>query len=260
VWTDAEVVGVGWTARTVRGLHLAAHGLVRLLVERHGFRAVSIEGDPRVSAALDEFVRTGVGDPRATLARARSFLATEELLALVLWVRRYNERNEDTQVRVVHGSEENVSTSDAIERGLADQITTWLQQNGDRIVHVGGAFHTAVARTRRTRAAAGPVAPSAGARLRDRFGQGYLSVGLTFGSGSIPQPVPPPAPRFIERWLDDMSASAVFLSSAELRRRIADNATDCIRTRSSNSGRRPASPSSTDPPASNRPGAVQATL
>lgn len=37
MWSHAEVVAIGWTARTVHELHVVAHGLVRLLVGRLGF-------------------------------------------------------------------------------------------------------------------------------------------------------------------------------------------------------------------------------
>src|SRR5918996_2840577 len=74
LWSGTDVVGVGWTARTVRELHAVAHGLIRVLVERLGFRSVHIEGDHAASEALDTFVRTGSGDPQRTLESARPFL------------------------------------------------------------------------------------------------------------------------------------------------------------------------------------------
>src|SRR5712671_3251656 len=74
LWSDATVVGVGATARSVRELHILAHGLVRLLVVELGFRAVVIEGDRPASEQLDTFVREGTGDPRSILARSRPFL------------------------------------------------------------------------------------------------------------------------------------------------------------------------------------------
>jgi hypothetical protein len=102
LWSGAEVVGTGWTARTVRELHVVAHGLVRLLVERLGFRSVLVEGDRAMSKVLDGFVRTGA----------------------------------------VHGGADDLSSPAALERSLAHQVTEWHEPHGDRIVYLGGTNHT----------------------------------------------------------------------------------------------------------------------
>ncbi|MPY92607.1 MAG: hypothetical protein GEV08_05905 [Acidimicrobiia bacterium] len=121
--------------------------------------AVLIEGDRDASESLDGFVSGGSGDPRSILGPARPFLATEELLDLVRWLRDHNDRT-------------------------------------------SGAAHIAVNATRRLLPEASAAVPSAGALLRDRLGPGYRAIGLTFGQGRIPQPVPPPPPYALEAVLD----------------------------------------------------------
>lgn len=229
LWSDTDVVGVGWTARTVRELHVVAHGLVRLLVERGGFRSVLIEGDRAVSEALDAFVRTGASDPRAALAAARPFLATEELLDLVLWLRAHNDHHRARPVRVVHGGADDLSDPAALERSLADQVTAWREQHGDRIVYIGGTVHTAVAPQRALTSTPNEVVPSAGSLIRSRLGAHYLSVGLTFGSGAIPQHVPPAPASSLEARLDTVAHPTYLLDSREASNHAWLHGTDRIR-------------------------------
>jgi erythromycin esterase len=216
LWAEADVVGVGWTARTVRELHVVAHGLVRLLVEDFGFGSVLIEGDRQASEAIDRFVREGAGDPWATLAEARPFLAIEEMLDLVRWLRQHNRRDSVHRVGLVHGGTDDLSSPAALERSLADPVISWRERFGHRIVYLGGIYHTAVA-AQRTASAVPETVPAAGSLLRERFGAGYRSVGLTFGSGAIPQPVPPPAPSSLEARLDALPHSTKLVTTRALR-------------------------------------------
>jgi erythromycin esterase len=220
LWSGAEVVGVGWTARTVRELHVVAHGLVRLLVERLGFRSVLVEGDRAMSNVLDGFVRTGAGDPRAALAGSRPFLANQELLDLVLSLRHHNDHDGAEPVRVVHGGADDLSSPAALERSLAHQVTEWHERHGDRVVYLGGTSHTAVAPRRTPDSPDSPdspdeVVPTAGSLLRSHLGARYRSVGLTFGSGAIPQDVPNPPPASLEARLDTVPHGTFLLEPHE---------------------------------------------
>ena len=185
LWSDADVVALGWTARTVHELHIVAHGLVRLLVGRLGFRSVLIEGDRETSRRLDALLSGGVGDLQSTLAGARAFLATAEMLDIVRWLQRWTLDNNGERVRVVHDGYDDLSSPTALEHSLADQLLSWHGRSGHRIVDIGGTYHTAAAERTTPAAATDPV-PSAGSLLRDALGARYISVGLTFGSGTIP--------------------------------------------------------------------------
>src|SRR5215475_11875489 len=70
---DAKVVALGSAVRQSHELLTLTHRVMRFLIDRHGFRALALEGDEAASIDLDAYVRTGEGDPRAILARARSF-------------------------------------------------------------------------------------------------------------------------------------------------------------------------------------------
>lgn len=187
----AEVVALGSAVRHFRELLALSHRVMRLLIDRHGFRALSLEGDEAASSELDAYVLMGEGDPRAILARARPFWRFEEILGAVRWIRGRNEREPGDPVRVVlapgppRDASRQLAAGEDIERRLADTIIAWRERTGQRIVHWGGLAHSAK----------GPSAGgSAGARLQSRFGAGYVSVGLTFSQALMePAAGDPPA-------------------------------------------------------------------
>jgi erythromycin esterase-like protein len=120
VCSPAPLSSASGSRRTVRELHILAHALVRLLVES-GFASVAIEGDHAASKALDAFVARGVGDPGTTLRESRPFLATRELLDLVLWLRRHNAHDRARAVHIVHGGTDDLTSPAALERSLAQE-------------------------------------------------------------------------------------------------------------------------------------------
>src|SRR5436309_8432784 len=141
---NATVVALGSATRQSHELSVLTHRVMRFLVEEHGFRSLALEGDEAASIALDMFVRTGAGDPRAILAGARSFWRLAEILAAVRWLRARNERNPDDPVRVVHVAEQlreamgQLPGSEDVERRTAQITIAWHEQTGDRIVYWGG--------------------------------------------------------------------------------------------------------------------------
>jgi erythromycin esterase len=193
---DAAVVGLGGSTRGARELSLVKHRLLRLLVEDLGFRTLSLEAEPATCEPLDDYVRTGSGDPRAILAAAaQSFWRTEEMVDVLSWMRGHNERSSFAEPLRVVGVDvdierplDNMAT---IERLHAENLVRWRESTGHKIVHWGGSAHIAVGTTATAETA--PVR-RAGSHLRERLGAGYLAVGLTFSHGSAPYPVPPPSP------------------------------------------------------------------
>jgi erythromycin esterase len=96
---DAQVVGLGEATHGAHELFGLKHRTVRLLVEELGFRCVALEEDWTKGFQLDEYVVNGTGDPRALLADAGPPWRTEEILALITWMRSYNEEHPDDTVR-----------------------------------------------------------------------------------------------------------------------------------------------------------------
>ncbi|MFI7146192.1 erythromycin esterase family protein [Nonomuraea sp. NPDC050022] len=185
---DATVVALGASTRQAHELSVSAHRMVRFLVEELGFRSLALEGDDPARVGLDDYVRTGKGDPHASLTGARAFWRTGEILDLVHWMRAYNEDHPDDPVRFagMRPQAEPAVGMKAIERRMAEDTIWWHERTGDKIVYWGGLAHTSMS------------TGNVGGRLRERFGTGYLSIGLTFGHGTLPFEVPAPPPDFAE--------------------------------------------------------------
>ncbi|MFF4779162.1 erythromycin esterase family protein [Microtetraspora fusca] len=199
---DAAIVAVGASTRQAHELSAVAHRILRLLVEKRGFRSLALEGDDPERVGLGAYVRTGHGDPRALLARARPFWRTEEILGVVTWMRAHNERHPHDPVRFAglpEPSRPAPLTREDLEERLADDVIRWRERSGDKIVYWGGIAHTI-------------QSPGhLGGHLRERFGSGYLSIGLTFEYGALPMPVPSPPADFAETPLSAAGLDAFLL-------------------------------------------------
>ncbi|RDI49156.1 erythromycin esterase family protein [Nocardia mexicana] len=97
---DAAVVGIGMTTRAGHELSVLAHRVLRVLVEQKGFRALALLDDEVVVAAMDEFVRTGAGDPRKLLQEAWAPWRNAETLAVLEWARAFNSEHPDDPLRL----------------------------------------------------------------------------------------------------------------------------------------------------------------
>ncbi|WP_329027028.1 erythromycin esterase family protein [Streptomyces sp. NBC_00690] len=125
------VVGYGAGTRGAHQLFALQTRVARLLVGEAGFRAVALDQDWTLVARLDAHVRTGTGDPVALLEAAEPFSRTEEILALVQWMRAFNETHPSDPVRLIGVSphETGVLAYDTVARyvrtaqpGLMDEL------------------------------------------------------------------------------------------------------------------------------------------
>ncbi|MFB9904568.1 erythromycin esterase family protein [Allokutzneria oryzae] len=211
---DAVVVALSQSSRQARELSLLSHRILRFLVEHKGFRSVVLEGDDMSSVYLDDYVRSGVGDPEEILAEARSFWRTEEILGMVRWVRSYNERHPGDPVRIAHPSHfpAELGSLTEIERLLAQNTIKWHDSTKHKIVYWGGTAHVSKGDPR-TVSPSTPTETSrnAGGWLRERFGSGFVSIGMTFHHGDVPYRVPAPPAEFAESALGDVDLDAFFL-------------------------------------------------
>ncbi|MGX5207254.1 erythromycin esterase family protein [Streptomyces violaceus] len=215
---DAQVVAVGAATRQAHELSALSHRLVRLLVEELGFRSLALEGDDASRLGLDEYIRTGTGDPRVMLSEARSFWQTEEILDVIRWMRSFNRRHPDDPVRFAGASRSpqgQTSPLDGlagIERSLAEGAIRWHEDTADRIVYWGGIAHTVNGNPRTVSPSSPPMTHrNAGSYLREHFGAGYVSIGLTFHHGMAPYPVLPPPAEFADAVLGGTGLDAYLL-------------------------------------------------
>jgi erythromycin esterase len=98
---DATVVGLGASTRGAHELSTLMHRVLRFLVEDMGFRSLAVEDDWTTGIQINEYLRTGNGDPRALAADAWLPFRTEEFLDVIQWMRSYNERHPADPVRFV---------------------------------------------------------------------------------------------------------------------------------------------------------------
>ncbi|WP_437313405.1 erythromycin esterase family protein [Sorangium sp. So ce385] len=89
---DARVVALGEATHGTREFFQVKHRMLEFLVEQMGFRAFAIEANFPEALVVDEYVRTGKGDPYAAVSAMRFWTwETEEVVEMVRWMRRYNE-------------------------------------------------------------------------------------------------------------------------------------------------------------------------
>jgi len=188
---DARVVGIGVPTHGARELTVLTHGIVRLLVERLGFRAVGTDEEAHVGATVDAYVQHGTGGPRSAVGGLWPHHRTVEVFDIVEWMRGFNRRTPGDPVRFVGlGPDEHDVQGDdsmaSVEARLAEAVLAWHDDIGSKLVVVSGATHTAVAPARTVTIGTTAVTHrNAGSRLRERLGDSYRSLGLTFHHGTV---------------------------------------------------------------------------
>ncbi|WP_280233859.1 erythromycin esterase family protein [Nocardia cyriacigeorgica] len=97
---EATVVGLGESTRFSRQTYGVRERLFRALVREHGFRALAIQDGARSGARLDDYVRTGTGDPATALTDAWRPWRTAEMVATLEWIRDFNAEHPEDPVAV----------------------------------------------------------------------------------------------------------------------------------------------------------------
>jgi erythromycin esterase len=218
---DASVVGIGVPTHGAQELTVLTHRIVRFLVEWLGFRAVGTDEESNVGDPVDAYVQQGAGDARTVVGSLWPHHRTVEMLDIVEWMRAFTQGTPDDPVRFVglgpdaHDFEGDDYIAYAESR-LAEAVLRWHDNVGSKLVVISGATHTAVAPDRTV--TIGPEAAThrnAGSRLRDRLGDDYVSLGLTFHHGTVdlgtgPHEIPAPPARVVESTLGEPSTPVMF--------------------------------------------------
>lgn len=91
ILAERRVVGLGEATHGSHEFTRLKHRLVRFLVEELNFRRFALEANFTLTLALDRYVRRGTGDPASALRNLNVWpWKTQEMLALVEWVRAFN--------------------------------------------------------------------------------------------------------------------------------------------------------------------------
>jgi erythromycin esterase len=99
--STADVVGLGESTHGAHEQFALKHRMVRLLVSELGFRSLALEEDWTKGLEIDRYIVEGDGDIRVIVADAGIPWRTEEILATIEWLRRYNDTHRADPVRFV---------------------------------------------------------------------------------------------------------------------------------------------------------------
>ena len=98
---SARVIGLGESTHGTREFFTMKHRLIEHLVRTRGVTVFALEANQRAAATLDAYVQGGPGSARDALEPAFAVWKTEEMVALVEWMRAYSRANPARPVRVV---------------------------------------------------------------------------------------------------------------------------------------------------------------
>ncbi len=91
-FADRRVIGLGEATHGSREFFRLKHRILRHLVDRRGLRVVGLEANFSEALAIDDYVGHGAGDPGDALAAVHVWpWQTEEVVALLEWLRSFNE-------------------------------------------------------------------------------------------------------------------------------------------------------------------------
>ena len=96
---DATIVGLGESTHGAAEEITLKHRTLRLLVEKLGFRSLAWEADWTVGVGIDDYLRTGEGDPEALVRGMATTWRSQEVVAVLRWLREFNAAHPNDQVR-----------------------------------------------------------------------------------------------------------------------------------------------------------------
>ncbi len=233
---DVKLLALGEATHGNREFTYIRDGLVRALASRERCAAVVMELPAEAVVPLDQFARTGDGDPSLLVATLPYWtLRTQETLVFLRWLRQHNQGARRRPIRLF-GCD--VSPDDRCRRAgsmrdaaMAAACARIQQQLGRDAITVLWSHNSHIADVRL------PAYTSTVAVLRRRLGRDVLTVGflcgrgrfLAVGCGSSRSRLqafrlPPPRPSSFEALFSDLRLPPAFLDLRPLRRdrRVVD--------------------------------------
>lgn len=137
---DARVVGLGEATHGSRELFQLKHRLIEYLVTQQGFTVLAFESTFGETLDIEDYVINGRGDPARALAGQGGWpWTTEEVLALVEWMREYNR----TAAHEVHFLGVDMQLPD---RSLRDVLGYLRRVDPAAAAHYAASLHMATTR------------------------------------------------------------------------------------------------------------------
>lgn len=85
-----RVIALGEATHGTREFFRWKHRLLRYLAERHGYTVLAMELPFATAARIDDYVHGGDGDPYELVRGSYWFMDSEEIVALIVWMREHN--------------------------------------------------------------------------------------------------------------------------------------------------------------------------
>jgi len=133
---DARIVGMGEATHGTREFFQLKHRVLRLLVEELGVRLFGLEANFAETLAINDYVLRGEGDPVNALKGIYFWTwNTEEVLALVEWLREYNEGRDEGERVNFYGfdAQYTAGAAEAVERYLRDVDPEFLESERETV-------------------------------------------------------------------------------------------------------------------------------
>ncbi|EPH42519.1 erythromycin esterase family protein [Streptomyces aurantiacus] len=121
---DAKVVGLGEATHGTHEFFTMKDRLFRHLVKEKGFRTFALEVSWTTGQRFDAYVRGGKGDVRELARRelSKGPWYNEEYIELLTWMRQYNERHPDRQLRFLGNDLNNPEMGTELFDAVTDHV------------------------------------------------------------------------------------------------------------------------------------------
>jgi erythromycin esterase len=120
----AVLVGLGEPGHNLAEITTLKHRVLRLLIERHGFRTLIWEDDWSLGLLIDEYLQTGDGDLDALVGQlSTGAWQNQQVVDVLTWLRRYNLEHPHRPVRFVGA--EHYGT----RRFVYDRLSSYLAEH-----------------------------------------------------------------------------------------------------------------------------------
>ncbi len=153
---DARIVGLGESTHGTREFFQLKHRIVEFLVRTQGFDVFAVEANQLAVERINAYVLGGPGTAREVMRAMFRVWNTEEMLALVDWMRAYNAAHPERPVHFIGYDLQD-------QRGPADTLLAFVTRADTALVSRVGAL------TQEYRSVTNAAAPQVAAETRARW-------------------------------------------------------------------------------------------